>query len=111
MIKGSYAGHVHYFQPTDSDKFTILPATTQYASYSAVLTGDLNANGDIVMSWDTNFNQYLGEKDTLPVEDCWGYNGKPTIETTHSEKKKEHKAWEKKKKEIKTEEKKEKKTL
>ena len=47
MIKGSYAGHVHYFQPTDSDKFTILPATTQYASYSAVLTGYLNTNGDL----------------------------------------------------------------
>ena len=77
LVRGSFAGHVHYFQPTDSEKFTILPATTQLAQYSAVMTGDLDSNGDIIMDWDTSFNQYLGEIHTLARENCWGYNGEP----------------------------------
>eukprot|EP01084_Bolivina_argentea_P139895 246042_1 len=78
IVKGSFAGHVHFFQPTDNNgfHFAICPAIIQESAYAGVLTGDLNNNGNIVLTWN-NFNQYLGQKNTLPQEDCWGYKGKP----------------------------------
>jgi hypothetical protein len=75
--RGSFCGHVHYFQPTNSKLFTILPAGTQGAAYSAVMTGDFNNDQHIELGWDTNFNQYLGEKHKLAQENCWGNKGKP----------------------------------
>ena len=71
MVSGAFSGHVHYFQKSNSKYFAILPATTQYASYSAVMTGNLNSAGKIVLTND-NFNKYYGAKGKLPQEDCWG---------------------------------------
>ena len=76
IVKGSFSGHVHYYQPTNSDGFAILPAVTQYSEYVGVITGNLGSDGDVTLTWD-NFNQYLGAKDKVPQDDCWGYNGEP----------------------------------
>eukprot|EP01084_Bolivina_argentea_P043138 79489_1 len=76
IVKGSFSGHVHYFQPTNSAGFAILPAVTQYSSYVGVITGGLNSAGNVVLNWN-DFNQYLGAKHKVPQDDCWGYNGKP----------------------------------
>ena len=69
IIRGSFSGHVHYFQPTNNNfYFAILPATTQYASYSAVMNGGLNSDGNIVLGWNHNFNMYFGVKGKLALE-------------------------------------------
>ena len=70
---------MHYFQPTNPNNFyfTILPATTQAAPYTGVITGGLNYDGNIVLNFNDNFNQYFGQKGYLPSEQCWGYNGHP----------------------------------
>ena len=80
IVRGSFSGHVHYFQPTNPDDFyfAILPATTQYAVYSAVINGEINDDGNIVLNFHNNFNEYFGKKGYLPSEKCWGYNGKPS---------------------------------
>merc|ERR1712129_646770 len=76
MVAGSFSGHVHYFQPSNSKDFAILPPITQYSSYVGVITANMNSGGKIVLGWD-NFNQYLGAKHKVPQGDCWGYDGKP----------------------------------
>ena len=77
IVKGSFSGHVHYFQPSNSDDFAILPAVTQYSSYVGVITGNLGSDGKVSLTWD-DFNQYLGATHKVPQDDCWGYDGQPS---------------------------------
>eukprot|EP01084_Bolivina_argentea_P100325 180159_1 len=46
IILGIFSGHIHYFAPTNKQGFTILPAMTQYAPYSAFAMSDIQ---DILM--------------------------------------------------------------
>merc|ERR1712157_109461 len=71
MVAGAFSGHVHYFQPSNSKDFAILPPITQYSSYVGVMTANMNSAGKIVLGWEI-FNQYLGAKHKVPAEDCWG---------------------------------------
>ena len=71
IVKGTLSGHVHFFMPTDSTGFTILPAVTQYSLYAAVVMGNLTQDeGNVTLDWN-NLQVYKGGVNKVPQEQCW----------------------------------------